>query len=113
MIYLLHFHDRIHPDHSCQHYIGYTSSLHDRIHQHLHNTSGVRLIQVAHHRQIPFSIVRCWHGNQQLERYLKSLKNSPKFCPLCTQNPWHLYFPNSLPARELTGNTLKDHLLFN
>lgn len=113
MIYLLHFSDRIHPDRPTQHYVGYSARLSDRISAHLENRSNVSLINAAHERGITFTIVRCWKGDRTLERHLKSLKNAPKFCPHCSDRPWQLYQPKSMkPARELSGNQLKDALLF-
>lgn len=113
MIYLLHFHDRIHPDRTTQHYVGYSARLSDRISAHLENRSNVSLISAAHERGISFTVSRVWKGDRKLERHLKSLKNAPKFCPYCSSNPWELYQPESMkPARELSGNSLKDALLF-
>ena len=113
MIYLLHFSDRIHPDRTTQHYVGYSSRLSDRISAHLENRSGVSLINAAHERGIGFTVSRVWKGDRRLERHLKSLKNAPKFCPHCSDRPWELYQPGSTkPARELTGHRLKDALLF-
>jgi hypothetical protein len=35
-------------------------------------------------REISWEVVRTWNVNsQELERYLKNLKNSPKLCPIC------------------------------
>ncbi|MBD1847627.1 endonuclease [Cyanobacteria bacterium FACHB-63] len=113
MIYLLHFSDRIHLDRTTQHYVGYSARLSDRILAHLENRSGVSLINAAHERGINFAVSRVWQGERRLERHLKSLKNTPKFCPRCSDKPWQLYRPGSLKqVRELTGNRLKDALLF-
>lgn len=114
-IYMLHFHRRICPTHPCQHYVGATNCLSDRIEEHLHGRSGVDLIRVAHEREIPFTVVRCWIGGWNLERHLKSLKSAPKFCPVCNpSNPWELYHPCSIrKARELRPLTLKERLLDN
>ncbi|MCU0552744.1 GIY-YIG nuclease family protein [Leptolyngbya sp. GGD] len=113
MVYLLHFHDRISPNHTTQHYVGFTDSLSDRISDHLAGTSGVALIRAAKQRGIKFTVVRVWRGNRKLERHLKKLKNAPKFCPCCNQKPWELYPDGKLkPAREVTGNRLKEYLLF-
>lgn len=113
MVYLLHFHDRISPNHTTQHYVGFTDCLSDRIASHLAGTSGVALIRAAKQRGIKFTVVRCWKGDRRLERHLKKLKNAPKFCTCCSRNPWELYQPRSMkPAREVTGNSLKEQLLF-
>lgn len=113
MVYLLHFHDRISLNHTTRHYVGFTDCLSDRIQSHLNGTSGVALIRAAKQRGIKFTVVRVWRGNRRLERHLKRLKNAPKFCPCCSRNPWELYQPRSMkPAREVTGNSLKEQLLF-
>lgn len=113
-IYLLHFEKQIHPAHPCQHYIGATNCLSERIENHLTGMSRVVLISAAHHRRIKFSVVRVWQGNWQLEKHFKWLKNGRKFCPAC--NPlkqWDLYRPDSaIKVPELTGLRLKEKLLF-
>ncbi|BAU13758.1 hypothetical protein LEP3755_42990 [Leptolyngbya sp. NIES-3755] len=114
MIYLLHFSDRISPNHTTQHYVGFTDSLSDRISAHVQNRSGVSLINAAHERGISFTVSRVWKGDRKLERHLKSLKCAPKFCPHCSDRPWQLFHPGSTrQARELSGLRLKDALLFN
>ena len=112
-VYLLHFERPISATHTTQHYIGYARELSDRILAHVENRSGARLVEVAHQRDLTFTIARVWQGDRKLERHLKSLKNAPKFCPYCARNPWQLFPPQSIkPARELTGNQLKEQLLF-
>ena len=114
IVYLLHFHAPICSTHPAQHYTGFTESLSTRIFDHLHGRSGVSMIRAAYDRGIKFSVVRCWKGDRRLERHLKSLKNTPKFCPYCSNHPWQLYQPNSLiKVPELSGNRLKEQLLFS
>lgn len=83
MVYLIHFDKPISPDHTCQHYIGYTTSLKKRLAEHKAG-SGARLCQVANERGIDYKVVRTWsNGTRRLERQLKNRKNSPRLCPIC------------------------------
>ncbi|MGG6266223.1 hypothetical protein ACQ4M3_05210 [Leptolyngbya sp. AN03gr2] len=99
MIYLLHFHDRIHPDRTTQHYVGYSAKLSDRILAHLENRSNVSLINAAHDRGISFTVVRCWKGDRKLERHLKSLKNAPKFSLIAAIDRGNCINPNQRNER--------------
>lgn len=100
-IYLLHFDRPISPGHTCQHYTGSADDIEKRIQQHQQG-QGSRLTQVAYEREIQFSVVRLWMGNRMMERRLKRLKCSPKFCPICNpQKPWTLLKSNLQPAREV------------
>lgn len=82
MVYLLHFIDRINPNHPCRHYIGYTRNLEQRIEQHRHGYF-CRLTQVARERGIDFVVARTWEGGRTLEKQLKRQKNGPRLCPIC------------------------------
>jgi hypothetical protein len=83
MVYLLHFHQPISPNHTCQHYIGSSQDVTFRAW--IHKTKpDARLLQVAKERGIGFSVVRIWEGGFNLERKLKSRKNAPKLCPVCS-----------------------------
>ncbi len=83
MVYLIHFDQPISPNHTTQHYLGYTSRRKSlRLDEHKAGT-GARLTQVANERGIDYEIVRVWKGNRQLERQLKNQKNAPKLCPVC------------------------------
>ncbi len=86
--YLLHFDRPISPDHTCQHYLGYTAGrLRDRIAAHRRG-HGARLTQVANERGIGFRVVRTWRdGSRGLERKLKNRKSSNDLCPICTGKP--------------------------
>lgn len=84
MVYLLHFHSKISPAHTCQHYIGYALDVKRRINIHRTNPDA-RLLQVARDRGIGFAVVRLWEGGYNLEKKLKKLKNAPKLCPICSQ----------------------------
>lgn len=89
-VYLLHFDRPISPRHTAQHYLGSTDNLPRRIRQH-HKGQGSRLCQVAKEREIGFVVAREWFlGDRQLERKLKSRKNSRKLCPVCTFIDWRV-----------------------
>ena len=85
LVYLLHFSEPISPDHTCQHYLGYTKSLKKRIAEH-ETGSGARLVQVALERGISFVVARTWsNGTRALERKLKNQKMGPRLCPICNK----------------------------
>lgn len=85
IVYLLHFDKPISPDHTTQHYLGYTSkTLRDRIARH-RDGNGARLIEVAMERGIDFVVAKTWQGNKLLERKLKKCKCSPRMCPICKE----------------------------
>jgi predicted GIY-YIG superfamily endonuclease len=81
--YLLHFDIPISDLHTCQHYLGFTDNLTQRLTEH-RTGNGARLTQVANERNIKFRLVKIWpDGDRSLERRLKEQKNSPRMCPIC------------------------------
>jgi predicted GIY-YIG superfamily endonuclease len=82
--YLLHFDSPISPNHTAQHYLGFSADLSERITQHKEG-SGSRLCAVAKERGIAFTVARTWEGDRAVERKLKAQKNSPRLCPICNQ----------------------------
>jgi predicted GIY-YIG superfamily endonuclease len=87
MVYLIHFHSKLH--HS-QHYIGYTNdkegAMEARIKKH-RNGSGARILRRCNELGIEYDLVRLWPGcDGKFERKLKNRKNAPKLCPLCKKN---------------------------
>lgn len=84
-VYILHFDRRINPNHPCQHYIGCTIDLDNRIRQH-RSGSGSRLCQVAKERGIGFRLAEVLKGDRKLERLLKRQRNAPRYCPLCQRS---------------------------
>lgn len=100
-IYLLHFDSPISPNHTTQHYTGSAEDITKRIRDHQRGY-GSRLTEVAYQRQIPFTVVRLWRGNRSLEQRLKSLKHSPKFCPICSpKKVWNLFHVDMKPTVEI------------
>ena len=81
-VYLLHFEQPISPDHTAQHYIGFTDDLPRRLEQHRAG-AGSRLCEVAKERGIDFVLVRTWEGDRAKERQLKRRKAGPRLCPPC------------------------------
>lgn len=83
VVYLLHFDSPISPNHTAQHYIGWTSYLPARAMAHMQGR-GARLTQVARQRGISFVIARTWSGDRHFERKLKNRKEGPTLCPICS-----------------------------
>ena len=85
-VYLLHFSHPISPNHTTQHYLGYSRDLDARIRQH-RKGRGSRLCQVAKERNIFFTVAQVWKGDRKLERLMKSDKNAPRYyCPICAKS---------------------------
>lgn len=82
-VYLIHFEEKYHH---AGHYLGYTKHLWFRIITHRANM-GAKLLRAVNHAGINWVVVRTWTvDSQDLERKLKSFKNSPKLCPICNPN---------------------------
>jgi len=63
-LYLLHFDQPISPDHTCQHYLGFTADdLNSRLAAHAAGR-GARLTQVACERGITWQVVKIWEGGR-------------------------------------------------
>jgi predicted GIY-YIG superfamily endonuclease len=79
-VYLIHFKEKYHH---AGHYLGYTKHLWFRIITHRANI-GAKLLRAVNRAGISWEVVRTWAvDSQELERKLKSLKNSPRLCPMC------------------------------
>lgn len=103
MVYLLHFRKPISPDHTCQHYLGFTDDLDARLNEH-RNGNGARLTQVACERGIGFDLVRVWEGDRGLERRLKNMKMSNRLCPICNPAGVHWCTENELDISAWKGS---------
>lgn len=99
-IYLLHFSEKISPKHTCQHYIGSTDDLAERLERH-RSGNGARLVEVATARGISFSVVRVWQGERGDEKRLKAWAKGPKLCPICSENPLNPRFIEEIPLEEI------------
>ena len=83
--YLLHFAQPIAPGrHTCQHYLGFTEDLEQRLADHRAGR-GARLTEVAKERGIPFYVVNLWPGGRDVETALKRLHNGRLLCPICNR----------------------------
>jgi len=74
-VYLIHFEQKYH--HAGHYYLGYTKHLWIRIITHRANT-GAKLLRTVNQAGIAWAV-----DSLDLERKLKSLKNSPRLCPIC------------------------------
>lgn len=93
MIYLIHFDTAI--EHA-RHYVGATGNLGKRLKQHAEG-SGARILQVAKERQINWRVARVWIGGWDLEHIIKKMKNTPRYCPICTSYPTELSQMDDFP----------------
>lgn len=83
-VYLIHFDHILHPNSLNRHYIGFAHDVEARVKHHHNGTSKVRMFEVAKERGIGFQVVRIWQEEgKEFERWLKSLKNAPRKCPIC------------------------------
>ena len=86
-VYLLHFEQRIAPGHPCQHYLGWTDDLPQRLAAHKAGTGG-RQPEVAKERGIAFTVARLWWDvDRYFEAWLKLRKEGPRFCLICSGAP--------------------------
>lgn len=79
IVYLLHFNI---PYKRVSHYIGSTTNLKERMHNHI-NGRGSKLMKAVSESGIKITVARTWEGDRNFERYLKNQKNSKRFCPIC------------------------------
>jgi predicted GIY-YIG superfamily endonuclease len=77
-IYLLHF-DR--PYGHARHYMGWTSSLDERLEAHAAGR-GARLLEVVSAAGIGWTLARTWTGTRDKERSFKARGHTRK-CPIC------------------------------
>jgi len=81
-VYLLHFEQPVYG--RCQHYIGFTINLPQRmaLHQSGH---GARITSIAVKKGIRWEVVRVWEdGDKEIERRLKKSGPAKKYCKLCS-----------------------------
>jgi len=80
-LYLLHFTIKV-ADHA-GHYLGYASSIQERLDRHRRG-DGSPLIRALLERGGDFAVVRTWSpGTRDLERQLKRRKKLREICPTC------------------------------
>jgi predicted GIY-YIG superfamily endonuclease len=79
-VYLIHFQCRYRH---AGHYLGFATDLEQRLVKH-RGGNGARLMEVIGQAGITWKLVRVWTGDRNLERRLKSRKNTPRqLCPVC------------------------------
>jgi hypothetical protein len=84
-VYLLH----LDPAYKhARHYTGYAEpgNLQGRLAAHAAGT-GARLMQVIKEAGGTFRLARTWPGGRTRERELKSRRDAPRLCPICTEHP--------------------------
>jgi len=87
-VYLLHFYD---PStglsaklaNHAGHYCGMSDSVSERLSEH-GTERGARLTLAARRAGLSWVVVKVWPGGRTLERALKSQKNGPRLCDICT-----------------------------
>jgi predicted GIY-YIG superfamily endonuclease len=80
-VYLIHLEDKLNPDHPCQHYVGWSQFIEQRIGHHRRG-NGCKLLRAANERGVAWNVVRVWRGSGDDERLLKNQKNAPRYCPI-------------------------------
>jgi predicted GIY-YIG superfamily endonuclease/N-acetylglutamate synthase-like GNAT family acetyltransferase len=94
-IYVLHFCDKLAH---AQHYVGCTGALKARLTAHA-NGAGANITRVLHERGIEWTLgglMTTTHANmRRLERQLKNIANSDRYCELCTKQTKRL--PETTP----------------
>src|SRR4029450_12670919 len=81
--YLLHLERPPSPNHTAQHYTGWTDALDARLAEHAAGR-GARFTQVALERGIRWRLVRTWEGETRTdERRHKTGAHGSRLCPEC------------------------------
>jgi hypothetical protein len=86
LVYLLHLSEPLSPDHTAQHYVGWTrnaDTLRRRLGHHRAG-SGARFLDVARERGVSSELVAVYRGDRHLERRFKRHGDCPKMCPVCS-----------------------------
>ena len=101
-LYILHFNQPISANHTTQHYCGSAEELQARINGHRHR-GAARLTEVAWERGIGFQVARVWKGaTRQDERTFKARKNTPQYCPICTESPLNISWLEDITGKEIS-----------
>jgi len=78
-VYLLHF---AKPLWGIRHYIGWTSNLRRRIHQHANGLGSTTTRDFFTHN-IPFTVARLWHNSTDLLEQQLIRAGADRYCPIC------------------------------
>lgn len=116
-IYIIHFDNKLHH---AGHYAGCTNNLRARLTTHA-NGLGANLTRVIKDREIEWSLgglMITTHANmRRLERKLKDIGHTSRYCEICTKNPARLpdttpYEINAIPWAP-TSQALRTPLTYN
>jgi hypothetical protein len=84
---------------TARHYIGWCSNMAVRVQDHATGRSKAsRFMAAAKTSGASFEVVRAWHGDKALERWLKNKRNAPKLCPICAGRPVQMLLFELTPA---------------
>ena len=104
MLYLIHFEKKI--EHA-QHYVGATKNIANRIK--LHRVGrGANILRVANRLGIKWELVRVWKGSFELEIQMKKMKNSPRYCPVCSKFPSNFFSIDEFPIELIKDEEEKN-----
>ena len=104
-LYLIHFDE---PLSHARHYLGSTDNLARRLEEHA-SGEGARILDELNQRGIGWSLVRVlaptsFMTHRQIESLLKRHANSPRLCPLCSEQASEASPPGTIdvPFRPFT-----------
>lgn len=88
-------------DFHARHYMGWAENAQARIKEHYNGTSGVKIIDAIHKKNITFTVARVWEGlTRKDERRLKDQGGLSRHCPICKQQ-------GLIPASRYRGKALE------
>jgi 2'-5' RNA ligase len=111
--YLLHFNipagasiaptrEDANKDFHARHYLGWAEDATARIKSHYEGTSGVKIIDAIHRKNITFTVARTWGGvTRKFERRLKDQGGLSRHCPICKQQ-------GLIPASRYRGKAVEN-----
>lgn len=88
-VYLIHFERPLRTGkRSCQHYLGSSVNVEQRVRQHKQG-NGALLLRLVNEVRIPWAVVKTWKTTvaerYKLERRLKRSRNYKRFCFRCSR----------------------------
>lgn len=104
-IYILHFHT---PLSHAEHYAGSCVDLKRRLTQHA-TGAGSRICRELLDRKIPWTLGALAQVNhaklRQIERHLKEIKNTPRYCEICSAEPARIDGTMPYPISQIPWKT--------